>query len=349
MKTIRLYISVLFFSIISGLLYANIRPSIFDKLGYEEVVDVSMTLDLDALSADWRNDEKHPATLSYKNAAGELETWNIKVKLRGKFRRMHCNTTPPLKIYFDKEDLKMADLAKHNDFKLVNYCLEDKIVAKELLVKEYLTYKMYNTLTPESFRVQLLKITYKDTKSNRRLKQLGFLIEDTAQLRKRIEANKYDKAQENGGPIPFAIAQMQTMSVFQYMIGNADWHWTMEKNIKFVERNGKVLGIPYDFDFAAVVDAPYAIPNVNYGLTDLSERIYLGIQEDISTIAPVLATFEAKKEAILKLVKDTKLLNSAARKEILEYLESFYVDLSVETLTGSTRIASYVPVELHDD
>lgn len=340
MTRIRFYIAFTLF-LLTTVLGATNTPSIFDAIGYEEVVDVSIALDFDALTADSRSEEKFPATLNYKDADGALQSWDIKVKLRGKFRRMRCEGIPPLKIYFDKDELKTAELAKHNDFKLVNYCPEDSEIAKDLIFKEYFGYKIYNELSEESFRVQLLKITYKDTQSSRRMKQFGFLIEDTAQLRKRIGATKYKKESANGGDIPFVQAQMQLMTVFQYMIGNSDWNWRVEKNMKFVAKNGKVLAIPYDFDFSGFVNAPYAIPNSNYGLTSLTERIYLGIPEDLATIEPVLEHFKAKEENILALIKTSKLLKSSSKKEMLDYIDSFYLNLSVETLSSAVREANY--------
>ncbi len=342
MTRIRFYIVFTLFLFTTALGATN-SPSIFDAIGYEELANVSIELDVDAITTNWRSEEKHPATLSYKDAGGELQTWDIKVKLRGKFRRMRCSGIPPLKIYFDKDALKTAGLAKHNDFKLVNHCPEDAEIAKDLIMREYLGYKIYNELSEESFRVQLLKITYKDTQSNRKMKQFGFLIEDTAQLRKRIGAAKYKKTSANGGDIPFVKEQMQTMAVFQYMIGNTDWNWRVEKNLKFVAKNDKVLAIPYDFDFAGLVNAPYAVPNSNYGLSTLTERVYLGFPEDLATIEPVLEHFRAKEAAIFSLIKTSKLLKSSTKKEMLDYIDSFYLTLSVETLSSAVREENYSP------
>ena len=49
---------------------------------------------------------------------------------------------------------------------------------EQLIIKEYLAYKMYNMLTEKSFRVRLVKIKYDDTKGKiKSYSQYGFLLE----------------------------------------------------------------------------------------------------------------------------------------------------------------------------
>ena len=105
-----------------------------------------------------RNTEKHPAVFSFTDQSGAVQTWNIKVNLRGKFRRTRCENLAPLKLNFKKSELKAAGLAKFDDMKLVTHCMSSKSDAKALLQKEYLAYRLYNELTENSYRVQLLKI-----------------------------------------------------------------------------------------------------------------------------------------------------------------------------------------------
>lgn len=345
MARLLIFLSMLGFANLS----AETSPSIFDVLGYKEVVKVEIETDLTSITTDRRNEEKQAARFTYENAAGEQEQWNIKLKLRGKLRRKICSPIPPLKLYFDKDDLKAAGLAKYDDLKLVNYCGDNKEEAKELLIKEYLAYKMYNELTDQSFRVQLLKITYRDTETNHKIKQWGFLIEDTAQLRARIGAKKYDVAVEKGGEIPLARRQAQLVAVFEYMIGNTDWRTDFEKNVKFMSYKDQVLAIPYDFDYSGLVDPPYATPDVNYGLTSLQERAYLGTVEDIDSIRPILAYFKKQKEAIVNVVLNERHLFSDAKDEMLAYIESFYADLSQETLLSDVRTISYTQYEPNND
>lgn len=317
---------------------ANTLPSIFDELSYEEVLSVDITLDKNALAANIRSEEKHPGILSYKDADGTLQNWDIKIKLRGKFRRMRCTETPPLKLYFDKTTLKENGLAAYNDLKLVNFCASDKLEAKELLIKEYLAYKMYNELSDESFRVQLLKINYIDSVTGKKSKKWGFLIEDTAQVRARINAQKKSKGASLNQD-QFNAAQVQTMALFQYMIGNTDWRLEMEKNVKIVVQNDELLAIPYDFDFSGLVNPSYGIPNGNFGLTSMTERVYLGFPNDISELQNSIDLFEMKKKALYTLVKRQKHLSWEGKESIYIYLNEFFDNLNTKTIIRAIPLA----------
>ena len=75
-----------------------------------------------------------------------------------------------------------------NKLKLVTHCLENKFEGNENVMKEYLLYKLYNEITPESFRVQFVKITYLDSKGKLgKIKRFGFIIESKDQLAFRLQ------------------------------------------------------------------------------------------------------------------------------------------------------------------
>jgi hypothetical protein len=322
-KTIALLINLFFFSV-NIIIAAQDQISIFDKMSYQETLEISIKADLEALS-DKRNDKKEKATLSFVDATGVENVWEIKLSIRGKFRRMRCEKLLPLKIHFDKDDLREAGLAKFDDLKLVNQCVEDDEIGKELLLKEYLAYELYNNITEESFRVQFLNITYIDSKTDKKVIQPGFIIEDAAQLRERVGANKVE--QERGFTAgQFDQLQFQTMSLFQYWIGNSDWSFTFGRNIKVLEKGGRLIAIPYDFDFSGMVDAPYAIPNTNYGLTSLKERAYLGFATEVSQLEAAIDRFVSLKPVFKKVVKKNKLLNWKSRTETWNYLSGYFID-----------------------
>ena len=47
-------------------------------------------------------------------------------------------------------------------------------------------------------------------------------------------------------------------SVFQYMIGNFDWHITRLHNVKMFSDEENHFMLPYDFDYSGFVNAHYA-------------------------------------------------------------------------------------------
>ena len=57
-------------------------------------------------------------------------------------------------------------------------CQGDKYI-----IHEYLVYKLYNLFSPQSFKVQLLKISFKDTvKQNKINTYYGLLLENEDQM-----------------------------------------------------------------------------------------------------------------------------------------------------------------------
>lgn len=308
-------------------LFASGQPAekgIFEVLNYKQVVNIELTFDLEAVQADRRSDTEYPAQLSFKDEQKQLQEWDIKIQGRGKFRRAKCNEMPPLKIDFKKKDLEAAGLALFDDFKLVTYCVDDYKAAKEYLLKEYLIYKMYNQLSDISFRVQLFNITFKDAKTGNRKKQMGFLIEDTAQLRARIGAEKseYDRVIEEDR---FHPEYRKTAALFEYLIGNTDWEITFSKNVKHVLKDNLLIPVPYDFDFSALVEASYAtFFSGSYGQTSRYDRIYLGFEKSEAELAEAIAHFKQRKEVLYRNIREFKLLKASERSEMIQYLDTFF-------------------------
>lgn len=302
---------------------ANNSPSIFDLMSHTEVLDLTIETNWRAFDSNRRNGTEYPATIHFKDQYGQPNNWLLKVKLRGNFRRMECSDIPPLKLNFKKKDLAAAGLAKFDDYKLVTHCITDGAAAKELVLKEFLAYKLYNSLTENSFRVQLLNITFKDTETGETVKQSGFLIEDTAELRNRIGAQKVEERYSLPST-DFNQDQVRQVAVFQYAIGNFDWNLTTSRNVKFVQKDGAILAIPYDFDFAVFVDAPYATLNTNIGLKSKADRIYLGFQEALPNLTPTLARLKEQQPQLLQTISDFKLLKRKTRKNLQNYLNSYF-------------------------
>ena len=299
--------------------------SIFDLMYQEEALEMMLEVDLDELEAIRRKDEEIAADLSFTDVDGVEQWWKIKVRVRGKFRRINCTEIPPLKLNFKKSALKEAGLAKWDDLKLVPQCVEDKRDAREFLKKEYLAYKLYNEVSENSFRVQLLNITYKDRKSGKKIKQWAFLIEDTAQLRARLNAEKCENCLNLPVDQLYAAATSK-VTAFQYLIGNGDWHLGYVKNIKLFRKDGKVIPVPYDFDFSGIVNASYSSPNRDYSAQSVLDRIYLGPKElfDSAEMKAATKALADQREALIAIVMNAKFLSRKHRGEVRDYLEEFF-------------------------
>ncbi len=302
---------------------ANTNSSIFDLMSHAEVLDLTIETNWRAFDGNRRSATEYPATLYFKDQYGQPSNWLLKVCLRGNFRRMQCGEIPPLKLNFKKKALAAAGLSKFDDYKLVTHCITDKAAAKELVLKEFLAYKLYNSLTENSFRVQLLNITFKDTQTGETLQQAGFIIEDTAELRNRLGAEKV----EDTFSMPaerFDQDELRQVAIFQYAIGNFDWRLSTGRNLKYVQKDGAIIAIPYDFDFSVFVDAPYATLNSNIGMKSKSDRIYLGFEEAVPNLIPQIVAFKAQQPKLLQIISDFELLNRKTRKKLEKYLNSYF-------------------------
>lgn len=321
---------ILFFTFLTTSLLAQegtTQRSIFDVMSHKEVLTVTLKADFALVDSARKTKDKIPATWTFEDEAGKEQTWAVKLRTRGNFRRMRCEMAP-LKINFKKKALKAAGLSKFDDMKLVTHCVSSKMEARALLQKEYLAYKLYNQMTAYSYRVQLLKINYVDVNTGKKTKHWAFLIEDTAELSNRIQATAKVKNSLSLPRDTFHDGLLKVASIFQYMIGNADWDLSVGRNVKYLIKNGKVLPIPYDFDFSGLVNAPYAIPNPNFGIPTVKTRIFLGFKEDMEQLKSTLSYFKTKRKDIFETVNAFKILDPTKREEMIYYLDSFYATLN---------------------
>lgn len=316
------FIVVVLLSAVSTAL-ATTPKSIFDVLSYPEVLEIDLSFDLESAIEERREEKDYPAALSFLDEQGNRQEWPLNISLRGKFRRVHCKEMPPLRLDFSKKDLKKAGLAEFDDLKLVNYCMEDDRAAREALVKEFLTYKLFNQLTEVSFRVQMVKINFKDINTGKTKKQLGFLIEDAAQLRARIGAEKINSLRVTEKE-QFHPYYLKVTALFQYMIGNKDWGLTFAKNVKYIRKEDKVIPVPYDFDFAGIVGAPYTTARENVEQSMIYGRAYKGFREEMEMLQPVIDEFLAKREALIDTIRNCSFLKSSSKKEMIAFLEFFF-------------------------
>lgn len=325
--------------ICNTLLYANVAPAnakllgndvdkktIFDMLVRQgDILDITITTNLRDLIDERRTEDFHEATLVYKDQQGNEVVQAMEVLARGKFRRRVCDF-PPVKLKFSKKQLEAAGLNREfNDLKLVTHCVDDKSIGNEYLLREYLAYELYRELTPNSYRVQLVKITYEDSEGKMgKIKRYGFIIEDTDEMAARVGGLEFE--QMNVSKDSISAKEENIMALFQYMIGNADYSTVMLRNVKLVKpaNDGKLIPVPYDFDFSGLVNTSYAIPQGDLGLTSIRDRLYLGNSLDRETMRAGLGYFLAKKSSLLDKVENFKLLSNEARTDITNYLKTFF-------------------------
>lgn len=307
--------------------------SLLDKFSNQEVVEMTIVTNLDSI-INHRNVETYlPASFTYIDEFDKPHTLEAKVRTRGKFRRMVCEF-PPLKLKFPKKALEAAGMSSFNELKLVTHCIEDIATSKNIIMREYLAYKLYNELTPNSLRAQLVKVTYKDTNDPKlKMTRWGFLIEDVEELAARTGGAVCENCLGRK-PEEFNIAQEKIASVFQYMIGNTDWDLAAQRNLEMLVIKDKVVPVPYDFDFSAMVSAPYARLNGDLGQKSLTERYYLGLSKDAKDLYSTFSYFRSKKNDLYSVVNDFGWMDEETKTAILTYFNSFYTAIETGELAS---------------
>ncbi|MCO6487800.1 MAG: hypothetical protein J5I98_05240 [Phaeodactylibacter sp.] len=300
--------------------------SIFDLLGKNgKAVQLALRTDMDKLINNRaREDDYQPAKLTYPDAGGNVAQLELDVIPRGNYRRRICDF-PPILFNFSKDGLEKMGLDRRYDkMKLVTYCKEEP-EAEGHLLKEYLAYRIYNLISPKSYRVQLARITYQDSEGkHENMEQYGILIEDTDEMARRIGGLECECW--NYPPDSISLADENRMSVFQFMIGNEDWSTQTLRNVKMIrlDGGGKVVPVPYDFDFSGFVETPYAVPNSQLGITAITQRKFLGFKARQELLSETVKAFDLKREEIQSLIKGFDILVNAERKKAARYIDSFY-------------------------
>lgn len=117
---------------------------------------VTLTGPWSKIQARSEKDARYPAQFTYPSADGREITVNIEVAPRALTRRRICDF-PPLKVYFDKQDMKGTELRGNKSLKLVTYCGVNRKY-EQYYIKEFLVYRIYNLITDYSFRVKPLMV-----------------------------------------------------------------------------------------------------------------------------------------------------------------------------------------------
>jgi hypothetical protein len=287
----------------------------------EEPLPITLTADFKAVNRDRdpKSAARFPATLTVADA-----TMPVELSGRGHLRRMQrtCDYLP-LRLSFTKKSTAATPFAKQEALKLVVQCAGGA-QWEQYLLREYLAYRIFNVITPRSFRARLARVTYVDRASGKSQgTRLGMFLEDDSDVAKRMEGRPVELER-----LKFDDLEMDTlmpMMIFEYMIGNTDYSIWALHNVVIVQRPDKSLHpIPYDFDISGLVNPPYAIPARGLMLKSVSDRLYRGPCRRQEQVDPIVANFNAKKEIIRALPASIPGISRESRNEARSYLDSFY-------------------------
>ena len=310
----------------------------FDPFQSDEPFHISLEFNMKEFIREKYKGEFHEAVIRFTPDNGEPVESKIRIRARGEFRREHC-IFPPVKLNFRKSGITEEYMNDIKSLKLVTHCKNTEEY-QQYILKEFLVYRMFNILTENSYRVRLFEVEYIDSENKMKsVSKYGFIIESKKHLAGRINAILIDRE----GIATWLTEPYQTnlVTLFQFMIGNTDWAIAKLHNIRLFKPEEfsviSPLAIPYDFDYCGMVNAYYAIPDERLGIKSVRERVYRGYcldsEEEYLEYNRIML---AHKKELYALVENFKQLNSKHRKEMLKYLDDFFV--IIEDLRQTRRL-----------
>jgi hypothetical protein len=250
----------------------------------------------------------------------------MRIRTRGHSRRKPTSCTfAPLRLEFESNPVGTV-FEGQRALKLGTHC-RDLGDYEQYVFREYAVYKIFNVLTPRSFRARLAQARYVNARNKKVVAERAALfLEDDDDVARRMEG----RAVEQRG-VSFRRADSETvdlMMVFEYMIGNTDMSMLALHNIRLVRAaTGTVYPVPYDFDYSGLVNTRYSVPDPRLGLNSVRSRLYRGPCRSAEEFEPLFARLRAARGEVMAVYDSIPDLKPAYVRQAREYLDQFYKTL----------------------
>jgi len=316
------------FLLTAGPVHAD-NPSADPLFQDNNVLEVTLAAPLQKIIRSKSTKQYQDGRFQYLDANGNDVNLDIRVRARGNFRLANCDH-PPVWLNFRKSQVKGTLFANQKKLKLVVHCSRSAYY-EQLILKEYLAYRMLNLVTDQSFRVRLLRINYVDISNNRaREPRYGILIEHKERLAHRLGRTILDIPRTT--PAELDAPQQNLNSVFQFFIGNTDFSQfagpageaCCHNTVLFAQNKAKILPVPYDFDQAGFVNASYAAPNPRLRIRTVRTRLYRGRCSNNDYLPASFQAFTSNKNAIYELIDTQPGLDRRTATYLRSYTDDFF-------------------------
>jgi len=298
----------------------------------DNVIDLTITAPMPELLKHRPDEEYLPGKLAYTEADGSVTEFDIGIRTRGNYRRQpRVCPFPPLRLNLKKSDARGTLFDNQDKLKLVAHCRDDSERYEQNLIREYLAYRILNTLTDVSYRVRLVRVRYVDSQAEQQDRtQYGFLIEHQDRLAERLGLAAISTDRTSTEQLEGAYSDLT--SLFQYLIGNTDFspiagakgEECCHNSTLFGNEGGPVYSVPYDFDMSGLVDAPYAEPNPNFRIRRVTQRLYRGRCDHIDNLPQSIRAFQDNRSEIYRLFEEQPQLEDGSRKKAIKFIDQFY-------------------------
>ena len=261
-------------------------------------------------------------------------TYPIALSPRGITRRTHdiCDF-PPLRVTLTQAAPAGSLFEHQRRLKLVTHCKRSVDFQQKVLL-EYAAYRLYNLMTPRSFRARLANVDYVDESGRPYISRVGFFIEDFDDVGKR---NGLRDAHQ-GSLVPLQqidAAAGGQFAVFEYMISNYDWSMRAAPQGEECCHNGRLLAgasggfipVPYDFDFSGLVSAPYAGPPEGIPIDNVRQRNYRGYCAHVAQARIAAAQVAARRAEFTGLFATIPGLDAKNQARAASFIQGFFADV----------------------
>lgn len=295
----------------------------------DETLQVTITAPLTSLVKERAKEGYLPAVFQFTEADGSVVDLDLRIRTRGNFRHRTCEL-PPLRLNFKKSQTDGTLFDKQDIMKLVVHC-ENSNKYEQIVLREYLAYRIFNAITDLSFRVRLLRVTYVDSEEQRKQQTYyAYLIEHKKRLAKRHDRKEEIIERATIGSIQ--PDQLNLTSIFELLIGNTDFSpiagapgdMCCHNYVLFGNSVDPLVAIPYDFDQSGIVNAPYAAPSPNFRIRNVRSRLYRGRCVNNEHVPASLQKFRDGRDEIFAVIDAQEGLTSGTRKSIVKYIDKFY-------------------------
>jgi hypothetical protein len=317
-----------------GIASNSCAQALFDS---HEIIEVNIEAPLTTFSRERSDVDYLDGTFSYTDEAGEARSFDLKMRARGRYRRQKstCNF-PPVRLNFKSGQVAGSILDGEDKLKLVTHCQSRRAKNEQYVLREYMTYRILQLLTDQSFRTRLLRITYVDNEDNgEAMTRYGFVIEDDDSVGSRLGLAPREVKALNYSDLDGK--QTNLVNLFQYMIGNTDFSLIRgplddnccHNSVPFSD--GTVVSpVPYDFDFSGLVDAPYAEPNPQLKLRSVRTRVYRGRCSNNGYLPGSIANILSNRDDIYALMDELVDFDKSSRQSVTRYLDEFFAEITDE-------------------
>jgi hypothetical protein len=241
---------------------------------------------------------------------------------------------PPLRVAFTQTPPAGSLFEHQKHLKLVTHCRRSADFQQKVLL-EYAAYRLYNLMTPESFRARLANIDYIDETGRPYISRIGYFLEETSDVAKRNGMTEAHMPDTIAGELLDPVASAR-FAIFEYMISNYDWSMRAGPKGEPCCHNSRLLSsgpgsllipVPYDFDWSGLVDAPYAGPPEGINIANLRQRDYRGYCAHQAQARAFAAQLSPRRAEFLGLFATIPGLAPREQANAAQFVQGFFNDL----------------------